>query len=944
MNLIYRTLWNVKTGTFVAVSENARSAGKRAGARRGALAHRSGFGLNALAVSFMLCFGTTSYALPTGGVVAAGAAGIASTASTTTITQSTQNAAINWQSFGIAAGQTVQFLQPNSSAVALNRVLGANPSAIFGNLSANGQVFLVNPNGILFGSGASVNVGGLVASTLNITDANFMNGKYTFSNPGSGTVVNQGAIHADGGYVALLGSNVNNLGTISARMGTVALAAGSGVTLDLAGDKLLNVKVDQGAVNALVENGGLIQADGGMVLMTTQGAGSLLDTVVNNTGLIRAQTLSNVNGTIRLLGDMQSGTVNVGGTLDASGRDTGQTGGSVTATAHHVGLFGGRIDASGDAGGGSVLVGGGFQGNNPSVQNASATYMSADETVSADAISRGNGGTAVLWSNDTTRAYGTVTARGGAQSGNGGLIETSGHWLDVTGIQINASATNGKNGTWLLDPADVTITSGTTGGSFSGGNPNVFAPAAGVGSSTVDVAALRTALETAGGTDVTITTTNTGAPGIPASGMGNITVASALTWTPVASSTLTLIAAGDVNIDAPISGTRANLVVCCGRDINVRAAITIDQAAGVGGLAGGSILMSAGRDVRIERTIANPNTAISVTSGNIEICAARDVILSNTFNPGLAPLMTLTNGTTNAGLSLASQGVPLGLTLRAGNGATGPGVAGGTVNFVNGGLGGTYITTTAGGPGTPIKIVYNPISYLTPTDYSGDFTGTGGPVSASMLVYPAGADKVFDGTTAATFTSLKSDALGNAPAGVTLAGTGTFDSAAVGVGKIITYSGLTLGGASATTFALPADCCGATKGTGRTTGNISALILPIVVPPVVVVPPAVVVPPIVVAPPVVVTPPGVAAPPVVGAPAVAGVSSVVPPFLAPLVLVPVAGTPVFVATVLSPPSTVLVEVPSEAPPETLVAAPPVVAKSAELPYTVPVRPAKQGRQ
>ena len=335
MNLIYRSIWNDKTGTFVAVSENARSAGKRASSCTSALGKRGGLALKALAVSLMLSFGATGYALPTGGVVAAGAAGITSTANTTTITQSTQNAVINWQSFGIAAGQTVQFAQPNSSSVALNRVLGANPSAIFGNLAANGQVFLVNPGGILFGSGASVNVGGLVASTLNITDANFMAGKYVFSNPGSGKVVNQGVINADGGYVALLGTNLSNQGTISARLGKVVLAAGNGVTLDMAGDKLLNITVDQGAVNALIENGGLIKADGGTVLMTAQGAGNLLSTVVNNTGVIRAQTISSSKGVIKLLGDMDSGTMSMSGTLDASAPNGGD-GGFIETSAAYV--------------------------------------------------------------------------------------------------------------------------------------------------------------------------------------------------------------------------------------------------------------------------------------------------------------------------------------------------------------------------------------------------------------------------------------------------------------------------------------------------------------------------------------------------------------------------------------------------------------------------------
>ena len=132
-----------------------------------------------------------------------------------------------------------------------------------GNLSANGKVFLVNPNGVLFGKNASVNVGGLIASTLNITNADFMTNNYKFSGTDTGMVRNEGAINAtDGGFVALLGANVSNQGVIAAKLGTVALAAGKAMTLDVAGDKLLNIVVNQDVLNALVENGGLIQANG----------------------------------------------------------------------------------------------------------------------------------------------------------------------------------------------------------------------------------------------------------------------------------------------------------------------------------------------------------------------------------------------------------------------------------------------------------------------------------------------------------------------------------------------------------------------------------------------------------------------------------------------------------------------------------------------------------
>ncbi|OIQ95849.1 heme/hemopexin-binding protein precursor [mine drainage metagenome] len=335
MNRIYRSIWNDKTGTFVAASEHVKGAGKRSSSGTSPASGSLRFMLKGLAASLMLAFGGQVFALPTGGVVSAGSAGIAGGTGAMTVNQSSQNVAINWQGFSIGSGEAVRFVQPNGSSVALNRVLGSDPSSILGSLSANGKVFLVNPNGILFGQGAAVNVGGLVASTLNISDSDFMAGNYQFFGAGKGTVENLGAINADGGYVALLGANVSNQGVISARLGTVALAAGQAVTLDLAGDGLLNVAVTQGAVNALVDNGGLIRADGGQVLLTAQAAGDLLQSAVNNTGVIEAQTLQNHNGTIKLLGGMQDGSVNVGGKLDASAPDGGD-GGFVETSAAHV--------------------------------------------------------------------------------------------------------------------------------------------------------------------------------------------------------------------------------------------------------------------------------------------------------------------------------------------------------------------------------------------------------------------------------------------------------------------------------------------------------------------------------------------------------------------------------------------------------------------------------
>ena len=920
MNCIYRSIWNDTTGTFVAASETAKSAGKKTSSCTSAQGDGAGFALKALALSLLLSFGASVYAGPVGGVVAAGGASISSAGGSTTINQSTQNAAINWQSFNVAPGEAVQFVQPNSNSVALNRVLGSDPSSILGNLSANGKVFLINPNGVLFGSSASVNVGGLVASTLNVTDTDFMAGNYKFAGSSSATVRNQGSINANGGYVALLGASVSNQGVISARLGTVALAAGNAVTLDLVGDGLLNVTVNQGAVNALVENGGLIRADGGQVLLTAQSASSLLQSAVNNTGVIRAQTLvTGENGSIMLMGDMQSGTVTVGGTLDASGTGAGQTGGSITATGHHVGLFGASINASGDAGGGTVLIGGDYQGKNPAVQNATATYMSADSTINADAITYGNGGKVILWADESTRAYGSITARGGASGGNGGLIETSAHSLDVAGIRIDASAQNGESGLWLLDPADITISGGVTAGIPVAPVGSVYAPNSGENAVTLNTTDLRNALQAGGGTNVTITTTNTGAQGAPPSGRGDITIASALTWVVGGSATLTLNAVGDVNINAAVTMTNGNLVVCCGQDINVRAAITGNTA--------GSVSLSAGRDITVVRSAANIGTDITVTNGNISMCAGRNIILSNTFN---APTALITINDSNISVP-HGLGLTPGLVLSAGNAATGPGVAGGTVTF-------TSLTkialTKAGANPLAVNVDYNPVSYTQPTDYAPLFTLVGtSPLSQRMRVYPGGANKVADGTTTAVFTSFQPDINGLIPGagGLTLipgiGNSAEYDTALPGENKLITYSGYTLGGATAN-FALPTPCCGVVT---RTTGTIIAATPP--TPPVVPPPASPIASPTPTAASLTASTPTAIGPFVTTGPGPAGVPVLVqletPPEL--LTLVP-PELPVVVAPVATPPvlrdQPPVVVVPPAPPPQ---------------PYAPPQRPRKQGR-
>ena len=259
--------------------------------------------------------------LPTGGQVTHGLATISQSPTSMQIDQASAKAVLEWQSFSIGVGARVHFQQQGPASVALNRVLGNNPSEIFGSLTASGRVFLVNPSGVYFAPGASVSVGGLVASTLSISDEDFLAGRYVFSNGGgAGSVVNDGSISSHSGYTALLGTRVENNGSIVANAGSVALAAGDRVSLDMVGDNLIRVSVDQAAMNAAVLNRstGSVQALGGNVLLSVSSANALLDTVLNTEGIVRASGFSTVDGQVVLSGGPR-GTTALSGDISSTG-------------------------------------------------------------------------------------------------------------------------------------------------------------------------------------------------------------------------------------------------------------------------------------------------------------------------------------------------------------------------------------------------------------------------------------------------------------------------------------------------------------------------------------------------------------------------------------------------------------------------------------------------
>ncbi|KAA0999699.1 filamentous hemagglutinin N-terminal domain-containing protein [Paraburkholderia panacisoli] len=487
-------------------------------------------------------------ALPVGGQVVNGNVAIGAAANNTLpIKQTSGNAIVNWQAFSIGGNETVNIQQPNVNAVMLNRVLGSNASVIAGKLNANGKVFLVNPAGVLFSPGASVNVGSLVASTLGISDKDFLAGNYHFvavpGRPG-GSVVNQGSIQAAaGGTVAMLGAQVSNSGTVSAKLGTVALGAGGDITLDFAGDGLTLLKINGSAAQGLMDNSGTLAADGGQVLMSVQSADALAGTVLNQQGLVRAQSVAERNGRIVLDGG-PLGVTQVSGVLDATG-SAGLTGGRIDVTGRDVALLkGALVDASGATGGGRVRFGGGPAGADTDIRDAQAIWIDPAAQMRADALVSGPGGQLVAYGADTARIYGTLSAMGGPQGGNGGVIETSGHYLDTAGAQIDASALMGLAGTWKLDPFDVLIIDDATvpATPFNG----MFTSSA--GQTQITTGAISDALNR--GVNVTISTLQTTPSG---SDLGTITLEGPIEKTRGAAPvTLTLEASGSIVMD----GTR----------------------------------------------------------------------------------------------------------------------------------------------------------------------------------------------------------------------------------------------------------------------------------------------------------------------------------------------------------------------------------------------------
>ncbi|HBP5664964.1 TPA: filamentous hemagglutinin N-terminal domain-containing protein [Pseudomonas aeruginosa] len=426
--------------------------------------------------------------LPQGGQVIGGQATITQRGNSMTVDTSSHRTAINWKQFNVGSDNKITFNQPDGKSVTLNRVTGRDPSKIYGAVTSNGQLILVNPNGIMVGPKAHISSSALVASAGFLTEEQARQ----FAETGklniqlTGNVSNEGCITVhDNGMVALLGAQVNNAGVVQARKGKVQLATGPQAALDFHGDGLLNIAIGgepggNESVNADlaggVSNSGEIEVGNGTVVMSAARAAKHLDSVVHISGNVVADSVTEDGGTI-VLGD--AARTQVAGTLSAKGKNGGQ----IKVLGDEVTLAGtARVDASGkQSSGGEVLVGGSFQGKG-SEPASKATTVAHGAQLKADGKS--DGGRVVVWSDGKTQFSGSASATGQRR---GGVVETSGKQLTVAADAKVTASGGQQSGKWLLDPETVNIEA--DGGAPGSGTVAASAIAAGLQANDVEISA-----------------------------------------------------------------------------------------------------------------------------------------------------------------------------------------------------------------------------------------------------------------------------------------------------------------------------------------------------------------------------------------------------------------------------------------------------------------------
>ena len=725
---------------------------------------------------------TYVFAKPRGGQVVSGAASFTQDGNLTVITAGNRSI-INYQTFDIAKGETVQFVQPNAHSTVLNRVLTPDPTNIFGTLESNGIVIIANPYGVFFQNGAVVNVGGLIAGAGQISNADFAAGKVHFTDL-TGDVRNDGVIAADN-RIALMGANVVNTGSLTAAHGMAMMVSGSDVYV---GDKNGNIFVQANgkALRAAAATGSNAASAGSIANSGTVsaprvvlGAGDMYSTAIVNSGLLQGRSIAVNAG--------RNGSATIGGTLDATSAHnpsaTGK-GGHIDVLGGTVALQGATLDASGAAGGGNVRVGGDFHGAG-TLAHATDTTVDAASTIRADATgATGDGGTVVLWSDSKTLFSGSISTQPGAAGGTGGQVEVSSH--DALGFHglVNTGAT----GSLLLDPSNIEITPGggpvATNADPISDTENTPSVILGVtladNTTTVSQASLEAttgAITLSASNDIKVD------PGLTNGGLKLMGTADAAFHAGVNTS---LGAASSGSFVIPTN----EFITNAGHNITI-------TASGVS--VGGTLGINANNPFAIQTGDLNTNTTTGAGGGTVALQITSGSAVSTT-NP--APIVT---GNINTGSSVGAGGnitingnaannAPNGVTT--GNltaSATGMTGAGGTVTLSTSGANGAGTNALAvgfvdsssvGGAGGPVSLTISPTNAVTTGNLVAPM-GVAGVTTTSAASLPGSITIGGAGTTLPTILNV-------GPATNTAA-TVALNSAATGAGNTAAGGAVTLG-------------------------------------------------------------------------------------------------------------------------------------------------------
>jgi filamentous hemagglutinin family protein len=715
--------------------------------------------------ALMLALAGLAFALPQGGQVVGGAASMNQPdAGTLNVTQTTDRAIIDWNSYNIGAGESVWYGMPGAGSISLNRVTGGNASRIYGQLSGNGKIYLINPQGIVFGQGSHVDVGGLLATTGDIDNGAFMAGTPMRFDGAAGAITNDGDIAvAPGGYAILAAPTVANNGTISAPGGQIGLAGARAFVVDPVGDNLLTLSPDPAQFNLNVANTGHLAAGGGRIALTTQQTDAAYASVVNAGGLIEANTFQNVGGHI-VLGAAPTQLTNVTGQVRANG-----------------------ADAAGNGNAGAVDVVGQF------------VDVKTGAAIAADAGRNGNGGQVNMLASRDAYLFGTATARGGAAGGNGGALELSGQRNAYMRGSVDTAAPHGRTGTFLIDPADITVAAGNGGADDSQllDDDQILA-GDGAGAYTISEQALE---GITGATNITLEATND------------------ITIDPLSDGALTLGTTGNVAFRADSDGDGSGAFgmnaadrILTGGALTLQgagiAAGQLDTSAGMGGITlattggtgaitlngdlvtgGGAIALNGNATTTANTTLASTGGAIAL--GGATNASGHSLTLNAgtgalTLGPVTADTLALTGGATTLGGNIASKNdlaftsvgaITLGAdsAITAQNGGTRHAI---TFNAGNA-IGGAHNLSLTGS-----AITLPAASGLTGLTLNGDVAGTVGNIATSgNQTYTNAAGLSTNGTLA----SSGGNVTVNAP--LSLAGDTTLNAAAGAVAVNGTVNG-----------------------------------------------------------------------------------------------------------------------------------------------------------